>query len=448
MKKYTGIELMETVPVGKAIIRLAMPMIAAMLAQAIYNMTDMFFIGQTGDPNMVAAVSLVFPLFMLSQALGNIFATGGSSYISRMLGAKENDEARFTSSVSFFTSVGFGFLLTIALWIFKTPILGIIGASVDTFAYTDDYFSVILLFMPVAVSGTVLGGQMRSEGATDKAMKAMLMGIFINIILDPVMILWLEMGTAGAAWATVAGQTVSFVYGIFYFVSKSTKLSIKPVDFKPNKIMLFQIFSIGIPAGISNLIMSISNILGNRIAASYGDFVVAGIGVQMRIASLYFMMVFALTMGYQPFAGFNYGAKNYERLRKGFKFTIVCATLLCILGSFILRLFGDVFIRFFINDPKTIEAGTIMMHTFIWGLPFIGSQITLMVSFQSFGKAFQAMVITMGRQLLFFLPLLFLLNYIFGFNGFIWAQPAADILTTGIAVVLSRPLFRLMRENK
>jgi len=273
----------------------------------------------------------------------------------------------------------------------------------------------------------------------------MLIGIVINIILDPILILWLEMGTAGAAWATVAGQTVSFIYGILYFLSKNTKLSIKPVDYKPNKTMLFQILSIGIPAGISNIIMSISNILGNRIAASYGDFVVAGIGVQMRIASLYFMMVFALVMGYQPFAGFNYGAKNYMRLRKGFKFTIVCATLLCIVGSAILRLFGDVFIRFFINDPKTIEAGSIMMHTFVWGLPFIGSQITLMVSFQSFGKSFQAMVITLGRQLLFFLPLLYLLNYAFGFRGFIWAQPGADILTTGIALILSRPLFRLMR---
>jgi len=445
MKKYTGIELMETAPVGTAIIRLAMPMIAAMLAQAIYNMTDMFFIGQTGDPNMVAAVSLVFPLFMLSQALGNIFAVGGSSYISRMLGAKENDEARFTSSVSFFTSIGFGFLLTIALFIFKTPILNMIGVSSDTFACTNDYFSVILVFMPVAVSGTVLGGQMRSEGATDKAMKAMLLGIGVNIILDPIFILWLKMGTAGAAWATIAGQAVSFVYGISYFLSKNTRLSIKPIDYKPNKKMMFQIFSIGIPAGLSNLIMSISNILSNRIAASYGDFVVAGIGVQMRIVSLYFMMVFALVMGYQPFAGFNYGAKNFERLRKGFKFTIICATMLCVAGSIILRLFGDVFIRFFIDDAKTIEAGTIMMHTFIWGLPFIGSQITLMVSFQSFGKSIQAMVITMGRQLLFFMPLLYLLNHIFGFKGFLWAQPGADILTTGIAVILSRPLFRFMR---
>jgi putative MATE family efflux protein len=304
VKKYTGIKLMETAPVGTAIIRLA---IAAMLAQAIYNMTDMFFIGQTGDPNMVAAVSLAFPLFMLSQALGNIFATGGSSYISRLLGAKKNDEARYTSSVSFYTALGIGFLLTFVLWIFKTPILRLIGASEGTFAYTNDYFSVVALFMSIAVAGTILSGQMRSEGATDKAMTLQLIGIVLNIILDPILILWCNMGTAGAAWATIVGQSASFVYGVYYFRSKKSKtiLSIRLFDYKPNNMMLSQVLSVGIPAGLSNIIMSVSNILGNRIAASYGDFVVGGIGVQMRIASLYFMVIFALVQGYQPFAGFN-----------------------------------------------------------------------------------------------------------------------------------------------
>jgi putative MATE family efflux protein len=420
-------------------------MIAAMLAQAIYNMTDMFFIGQTGDPNMVAAVSLAFPLFMLSQALGNLFATGSSSYISRMLGAKKIDEARVTASVAFYTALGVGLLAAVTLWIFKTPVLRLIGASSATFAYTDDYFSVVNIFMPAAAGGTVLSGQMRSEGATNRAMTAMLIGIVLNIILDPILILWCNMGTAGAAWATVAGQAASFAYGVCYFLSKKTLLSVKPADYRPNKAMLSQVLSIGIPAGLSNIIMSFSNILGNRIAASYGDFVVAGIGVQMRIASLYFMLIFALAQGYQPFAGFNFGAKNYDRLRKGFKLTMLYATAVCITGSIILRLFGGMFIRFFINDGPTIEAGTAMMHTFVFGLAFIGSQVTIMVSFQSFGKSGQAMVITLGRQFLFYIPLLYLLHYLFGFNGFIWAQPAADILTTGIALALSRPLFRLMQ---
>lgn len=443
-KKYTGVELMGTVPVGKAIIRLALPMMAAMLAQSIYNMTDMFFIGQTKDPNMVAAVSLTFPLFMLSQALGNIFATGGSSYISRTLGAKKIDEAKHAAAVSFYAAFGIGLLLTVILWIFKAQILRLIGSSDATFAHTDDYFSVVVLFMALATTGAVMSGQMRSEGETRKAMIQQLIGIVLNIILDPIFILLFKMGTAGAAWATVAGQAASFVFGVRYFLSKKTLLSIKPADFRPNKKMLLQILAIGVPAGLSNIIMSVSHIMGNRVAAGFGDYVVAGSGVQMRVASMVFMLIFALVQGYQPFAGYNYGAKQFDRLRKGFRLTLIYATGLCIAGSVVLGLFGDSFIRFFIDDMQTIEAGAKIMRIFVLGLPFVGLQVTLMVSFQAFGKPVQAMVVTMGRQVLFFLPLLYLLTHLFGFNGFVWAQPAADILTTGIAALLGISLLKIL----
>ena len=446
-KKYTGVELMDSAPVGTAIIRLAMPMMLAMLAQSIYNMTDMFFIGQTGDPNMVAAIALVNPLFMLSQALGNIFATGGSSYISRMLGAKKSEEAKHASAVSFCCAFCVGALLTVILMIIKPQALRLIGASEATYAHTNDYFSVVCMFMAVAAAGGVMSGQMRSEGASQKAMILQLVGIVLNIILDPIFILWFKMGTGGAAWATIAGQLVAFAYGVRYFLSKGTTLSIKPVDFRPNGQMMKQILSIGIPAGLSNIIMSASQILGNRILAGYGDHVIAGSGVHMRVTGLFFMVIFALVQGYQPFAGYNYGAKHYDRLRQGFKLTLIYATVLCIAGSIVLRLFGAGLIRFFIDDEKTIEAGVTIMRVFVYGIPFIGLQVMMMVSFQAFGKPIQSTIITMGRQCLFYLPLILLLDHFFGFEGFIWAQPSADILTTGIAVLLGLSLFRLMKEK-
>ena len=438
---------MGIAPIGTAILRLALPMIIAMLAHSIYNMTDMFFIGQTKNPDMVAAVSLAFPLFMLSQAVGNIFAVGSSSYISRVLGAKDYNEARRTSAVSFYIALGTGILLTLLLLIFKTPLLHLIGASDATFGHTNDYFSITALFLPIAAAGVAMSGQMRSEGATQKAMVLQLIGIVLNIILDPIFILGCHMGTAGAAWATVIGQTASFAYGIYYFLSKKTILSISLREFKPHKKMMTQMLSIGIPAGFHNLIISISHILANRVAASYGDHVVAGNGVQMRLAGMFFMLVFALAQGYQPFAGYNYGAKQFDRLRKGFMITIVYATGICLAGSLILAVFGDRIVGFFINDAPTIKAGVTMLHAFVWGLPFIGSQITLMVSFQALGKPVQALVITVGRQLLFYAPLLYLLNHLFGFDGFIWAQPAADIMATGIAIVLGISLIKIMQQK-
>ena len=442
---YSGIELMANAPVGTAIIRLALPMMIAMLGQAIFSITDIFFIGQVDNHNMLAAVSLAFPLYMLSQAIGNIFATGGSTYISRMLGMKENKEALYASSVSFYTSFGIGILTSVILWVFKEPLLWQIGASEATFMFTDDYLSPILLSMPLAVVSVVMSGILRSEGETKKAMILQLIGIIMNIILDYIFIIRLELGTAGAGWATVGGQCTSFIYGIHYFLLKKSILSIKFADYKPNKVMMFQMLTIGIPAGLSNIIMSISNILVNRIAASYGDFVVAGYGVQLRISGILFLLVFAIVMGFQPFAGFNYGAKQFVRLREGFKLTIIYSTAVCIIGFLVLLFFGTDIIKIFVNDMETVEAGSAIMHAFVWGIPFMGVQVTLMASFQALGKPFQAMIISMGRQLLFYIPLLYMLNHFFGFIGFIWAQPIADILTTGIAVVLGISLIKIMK---
>jgi len=165
----------------------------------------------------------------------------------------------------------------------------------------------------------------------------------------------------------------------------------------------------------------------------------------MRVTGLFFMVIFALVQGYQPFAGYNYGAKQFDRLRKGFKLTLIYSTVLCLAGSVVLRLFGAGLIRFFIDDVRTVEAGVAIMRIFVYGIPFVGLQVTLMVSFQAFGKPIQSTIITMGRQCLIYVPMLYLLSHFFGFEGFVWAQPGADILTTGIAVLMGISLFKFMR---
>jgi Na+-driven multidrug efflux pump len=193
--------------------------------------------------------------------------------------------------------------------------------------------------------------------------------------------------------------------------------------------------------------MTVSSVLTNIIAASYGDFVVAGSGVNMRVASLCFTFVMALAIGFQPFAGFNYGAKNYDRLRKGFKITLTYTTVLAVFFSVLFIAFGRYIIMAFINDPRTIEAGNTLLHAFVWGLPCLGIQMTIMVSFQAMGKPMQATIITLGRQCLFYIPLLLILNHFLQFNGYIYAQPIADILTTAIALVLSVSIFRAMKRD-
>jgi putative MATE family efflux protein len=441
-----SIALMERERPAVAIIRLALPMMLGMIAQMVYNMTDTFFIGQTGDPNMVAGISLAMPLFMVSQGVGNIFGVGASSYISRLLGARRRKEAKETCSVAFWTTLGMGILMTVALLLFREPILRVSGTSAVTFVYANDYFSIISAFIAISLLNIALAGQMRSEGATGKAMRGMLIGIVLNVILDPVFILLLGWGVAGAAWATVIGTAASAVYLCLHFVSRKTVLSIHPRDFKPGARLYAEILKIGIPSALSNIAMTVAAISKNRVGASYGDFVVAGNGICMRIGMISFMLVMALAMGYQPFAGFNYGAKNYQRLRTGLRVTILYTTALALFFTLVFGFFGRALITFFIRDEATIDAGAKLLRAMTLALPFVGIQMTLMVTFQAFGKAGMATVVTLGRDFLFYLPFLFLLNYLWGFDGFMYCQPLADALTTCIALLLSVRLFRGMKE--
>jgi putative MATE family efflux protein len=448
--KNDNISLMERERPAVAIIRLALPMMLAMIAQMIYNMTDTFFIGQTGDPNMVAGISLAMPLFMVSQGVGNIFGVGASSYISRLLGARKGKEAKQAGSVAFWTTLGMGLLITAALFLFRTPFLRISGASEVTFPYADSYFSIINTFIMVALLNISLSGQMRSEGATAKATQGMLIGIVLNVILDPVFILALDWGVAGAAWATVIGTIASVLYYCLHFVSRHTVLSIHPADFKPSARLYAEILKIGIPAALSNIAMTVCFIFRNRVAASYGDYVIAGSGINQRVGSISFMLIMALAMGYQPFAGFNYGAKDYKRLKAGFRVTIVYATLLSLLFTVGFALWGRNIITLFIRDTATIDAGTKLLHALLWSLPFVGIQMTMMVTFQALGKSVLATIVTLGRDFLFYLPLLFMFNHLWQFDGYMYSQPVADGLTTCVALALSVRLFKQLenREEK
>jgi putative MATE family efflux protein len=443
VKRTNNLDLIEKGSIPATIIRLALPMMIGMIAQLIYNMTDTFFVGQTGDPNMVAGISLTFPLFMLSQGIGNIFGVGTSSYISRKLGEKQPDEAGRANSVAFWTNSLVGIFFTAMLFVFKTPILRLIGTSDDTFYHADSYFSIINIFLVFSMLSVSLSGQIRSEGATGKAMIGMLLGIILNIILDPIFIFVFNWGAAGAAWATIIGNVVSVCYFILHFVSGVSILSIKPKDFKANKLMYAEIIKIGFPAALQNIIMSIALVFNNIMAAGYGDHVVAGNAISFRIVTVSFMLVMALAMGFQPFAGYNYGAKNYERLRSGFTVTILYTTFLALIFFWIYRLWGGSIIVLFIRDAATINAGTRIMNAFILGIPFLGVQMTLSIAFQSFGKSREATIVTVVRPLIY-IPALYILNFLWGFNGFIYAWAAADIVTTVTAGMLGIPLFKEM----
>ncbi|MCY1153361.1 MAG: MATE family efflux transporter [Sphaerochaetaceae bacterium] len=441
------IYLLETAPVKSAIIKLALPTMLAMAMQMIYNLTDTYFMGQTGDLNLVAAISLASPLIMMFQAAGNIFASGTSCYISQRLGAKDYKEAKRSNSVAFYTAIGIGAVFTLIFLLFQDNILNLIGTSDATKVPTSEYLIVMSTLCIFPILNVTLAGLIRSEGATDKAMTGMVIGLVLNIILDPLFILALNMGTSGAAWATIIGNIVSVGYFIKHFSKKNSLLSIKFKDFKPSRKIYGETFKIGIPAALSSIVMSISFILVNIIASTYGDYVVAGNGIQMRVNSMVIMLIIGLAQGYQPFAGYCYGARKFDRLKSGLKTTMLYGTLVSLFFTLIFIFFGDNIIRLFLDDDLTVQAGAQILRAFTWCVPFFGIQFTVMVTFQATGKAIKAMLISLGRQCIIYLPLLFILNNNFGFKGFIFAQPIADITTTLIAFLLSISFMKEMNKR-
>ena len=284
-----------------------------------------------------------------------------------------------------------------------------------------------------------MSGFVRSEGATGNAMFGMLIGILLNIILDPIFIFVFDMGIGGAAWATGIGG----VFSMLYFTNGQSILSIHIGLFIPSKIIYKETLKIGLPAALSTIVMSFSFVVINIIASHYGDTVVAGNGIQLRVNSMVIMLLIGLTQGYQPFAGYNYGANNFLRLRKGFLYTLFYASLISLFFTFVFAIWGKNIMTLFINDEATIKAGTKILHAFNWCVPFLGIQFTMMVTLQATGKALKAILISLGRELLIYFPLLFLFDSLFDFNGFIFAQPIADILTTVIAILIS---FSFIKE--
>ncbi|MFZ7121444.1 MAG: MATE family efflux transporter [Eubacteriaceae bacterium] len=441
------LHILGEMPVKNAILKLAIPTMMGMIIQTVYNLTDTFFIGKLNDPNQVAAISICFPIFMIIQALGNLFSTGGASFISRMLGEKEYEKANKGAAISYYSSIIMAVFTSIVILIFINPIINMIGASDQTFQLAKEYLIIIAVFSFVLVLQVSLSGILRAEGGAKEAMNGMVLGTLINIVLDPIFILGFDMGVNGAAIATVIGNAVGVAYFLSIFIRQKSILRISWKYFSFDKTIYADILKIGAPASLSNILMSVVSAYSNFIAASYGDVVVASFGIVMRISSMAFMLVFGLALGYQPLAGYCYGSKDYTRLMKGLKVTVLYGTYVALFFAVVTFIFSKQLIMVFIGNVEVIEIGSRIMRAFAIPMPFIGIQMTIMVSFQAMGKGMQSLIISIGRQGLFFLPALILLNKYFGLNGFICAQPMADFLTTFLSLGLFVALWRKMQEE-
>lgn len=437
-----NLDLMEKAPVSKAILKLSIPTVLSTIVTLLYNLTDTYFIGLLDDPIQLGAISLAFPVFLVVQAIGNIFGNGAPSYISRRLGSKHYDEVKKTSAVSIYLAVLATIVMTVLYFVFKNPILNVLGTSPETLGPTRDYLNIIVGFGFVLTLQVVLPALLRAEGKVKEAVIGMVIGTVLNIILDPIFILGFHLGVAGAAWATIAGNVFAVIYYLVVYLKGETMLSIFPRDFKPSGRILSEVLKIGLPASIAQVLMSVSNILLNNLASGYGDYVISAYGVAGKLISMVFMVMIGYVSGYMPFAGYNYGANNIKRMMSALKFTLLTSTAGCIILLIPLLGFSNLYMSAFTSDKDIIQTGMMFLHAQAFAIPFLGIQLTMMCTFQATGKAVHALVVNLGRQCLFYIPLLYIFNSLFKLPGLMYAQTAADILTTITAVLIGIHMLR------
>lgn len=377
-----------------------------------------------------------------------MFGNGAPAYISRCLGAGNFDEARKTSAVSAYVSAIMTLVMTVLVLLFMKPIIHLLGASPAMAGPTREYLNIIVGFSVFLTLQGILPALLRSEGKVKEAVIGMVIGTGLNIILDPVFILLLDCGVAGAAWATIVGNFFAVVYYVSVFLRGKTSLSIALRDFKPSKRILKEILKIGVPSSIAQIIMSFTNILLNNLAAVYGDKVVSAYGVAGKMVTMVVMITLGYVSGYMPFAGYNYGAKKYRRMLSALKFTILSGTALCLIMLVPFVWLAAAYMRIFTSDSEIIEVGCMFLRGYAWVVPGMALQTALMCTFQALGAAVRATLLNLGKQVLFCIPFLWLFNRLWGLKGLVYAQTGADICTTALAVLLAIPMIHDLNKQQ
>lgn len=445
MENNKNLEVFSSMPVPKAVMKNALPAMAAMLMVLVYNLADTFFIGQTHNALLVAAVSLATPVYLIFMSIGTLFGIGGTSVISRALGEGKKEKARKSCAFCFWGCVFVGILLVAFILIFIDPILNLIGASADTYEYAKSYLSIIVFAGPFVLISNCYGNVIRTEGESGKAMLGLLLGNLVNVILDPIFILALGLDIKGAAIATVIGNIVGAGFYISYFLKGKSMLSIRLKDFTVKQGIAASVLAIGVPAALGDALMSVSHIISNSQMAHYGDMAVAGMGVAMKVITITGMICMGLGQGVQPILGYCVGAKTWKRFKEVFKFTIIFALILGTVLAAICYVFTNQIVSAFLTDQTAfsyaVQFARILLSTsFLFGVFYV-----LVNALQAMGAATPALLISMSRQGIIFIPALFILQAIVGMTGLVWAQPVADVLSILIAAILFRKTMKKMQ---
>ncbi|HPJ23734.1 MAG TPA: MATE family efflux transporter [Bacillota bacterium] len=428
--------------VNKAVNTLSAPAIVGMLVMAIYNFVDTVFVSWV-DPHATSATQVVLPVMLIASAIGLSLGIGSASYISRLLGMHDKSKAEKVIMTAFVTGIILGVLTTLFNYIFMKDIFTFFGANAENMAMTLEYGKYILLGYTFMILNMIMNNVLRSEGSAKFSMIGMAIGSVLNMILDPIFIFVFKWGIGGAAIATTLSNMVSFMILLSMFLNKKTvlKMKIKNINFDP--VIYKEILVIGLPTLMKQLLFSFAMKLMNTAAGTYGGNDLLGtISIVIKIISVPSYIVFGFGQGFQPVAGYNYGADNPKRVMDSFKYTLKITTMIMIVTAFALSVFGFLIIKIFQTTDQMSEYAILALRYNSIGLLFLGIINTVTVFFQALGKGFKALLMSIARQGLFFIPIILIIPTFMGTNGVLLSQAFADILTLILAVLLVLPYLR------
>ncbi len=429
-------DFMGTEPIGKLLARLSVPAMIGMIVNALYNLVDTIFVGQGVGPLAIAALSIGFPIQMLIGAFAQMYGVGAASIVSRKLGEKDPEAAAAAAGTAITATIITGVIITVVGLLFLEPILIFFGATYDIVPYAVEYMSVILLGASFLSVSMCVNNLARAEGQAKFAMMVMVVGTGLNLILDPIFIFGFGLGIRGAAIATVISQISSATLAISFLVRKKSILPLKRRSFKISFPILRETSVLGMSTfvrqtGTSAMAMSVNNMLG-----LYGNGMsIAAYGMISKLMVFFLMPIFGIVQGFQPIAGYNYGAKQFDRVKKVLYLGMAVATVMGSFATIVVEAFPRLLLSMFTSDQSLIDLAAPALRIVMITMPLIGVQAIGSTLFQSIGKAFPALFLGLSRQFIFLIPLVLLLPGFIGIDGVWYAFPIADILATLITAI-------------
>lgn len=440
MQKTNNTDIFERMPVARAVRTMAVPTVIGQLIVLIYNIADTFFIGRTNNPCMVAGASLILPVFNISLSIASIAGVGGSALISRLLGQSREDEARRVYSFSIYLSLAASALFSILVLIFMNPLMRLLGAGAETRDFAASYaFCVIVLGGVPTIMSNVFSNLVRSVGESSKAGFGVTMGGVINIILDPIfMFVLLPKGQeiVGAGVATCLSNCISCVYFIIVIrkLRRTSVLVISSPKNRPKRESISGILAVGVPAAIATLLFDLDYIVIDRLMSAYSDIALAAIGIVLKAERLPLNVGIGICQAMVPIVAYNYAAKNYRRMNDVARFSLMLGVICGVVSIVLYEIFAPNVLRFFISDAETVALGTNFLRARTLATLFMFMSFYHVNLFNGYGRGREALFLGVMRWAIINIPMLFLLNKIFGMYGIVWSQLISDVIVVAISL--------------